>query len=225
MDARLQERRMLEVGLRQALARGEFRLAFQPLFNLAEGRICCLEALLRWYHPERGTIPPDDFIPVAEDTGLIVAIGEWVLREACRVAAGWPPDVRVAVNLSTVPVPQPQPLPPHRGSAGRLGPFAATPRDRGHRVPPARRRGSNAADAAPAARARRPHLDGRFRHRLFVLSYLRSFPFDQDQDRPIVRERPVRQGGQPRDRGRGHRPWPLARHVDHRRRGGNRRPA
>jgi len=102
MDATLQERRLLEVGLRHALARNELRLVFQPLFNLDEGRICCLEALLRWYHPERGTIPPNEFIPVAEDTGLIVAIGEWVLFEACRAAVAWPKEVSVAVNLSTV---------------------------------------------------------------------------------------------------------------------------
>ena len=101
MDATLQQRRALEFGLRQALAANEFRLVFQPLFNLKEGRICCLEALLRWYHPDRGTIPPSEFIPIAEDTGLIVSIGEWVLREACKAAVTWPDDVRVAVNLST----------------------------------------------------------------------------------------------------------------------------
>jgi len=102
MDAALQERRALEMGLRQALVRNEFRLVFQPLFNLKEGRICGLEALLRWYHPERGTIAPSDFIPIAEEVGLIVPIGEWVLREACRAAASWPDHVHIAVNLSTV---------------------------------------------------------------------------------------------------------------------------
>jgi diguanylate cyclase (GGDEF)-like protein len=102
MDADLQERRMIEGGLRKALVQNEFRLVFQPLFNLAEQRISCLEALLRWYHPERGTIAPADFMPIAEDSGLIVAMGEWVLREACRTAAAWPSDVNVAVNLSTV---------------------------------------------------------------------------------------------------------------------------
>ncbi len=102
MDAALQERRALEVGLRQAVANREFRLVYQPLFNLAEGRICCLEALLRWHRPERGIVPPSEFIPIAEDTGLIVTIGEWVLVEACRAAAAWPQDVRVAVNLSTI---------------------------------------------------------------------------------------------------------------------------
>jgi diguanylate cyclase (GGDEF)-like protein len=102
MDAALQQRRALELGLRHALTGGEFRLVFQPLFNLELGRVCCLEALLRWYSPDRGTIPPNEFIPIAEESGLIVPIGEWVLREACRAATAWPADVRVAVNLSTV---------------------------------------------------------------------------------------------------------------------------
>jgi diguanylate cyclase (GGDEF)-like protein len=102
MDAALQERRALELGLRQALALDQLRLVFQPLFNLRERRICALEALLRWDHPERGTIAPADFIPIAEDSGLIVAIGEWVLRRACAVAVTWPGDVHLAVNLSTV---------------------------------------------------------------------------------------------------------------------------
>jgi diguanylate cyclase (GGDEF)-like protein len=102
MDAALQERRSLELGLRQALARNEFRLVFQPLFNLKEGKVCGLEALLRWYHPERGTIPPAEFVPIAEEAGLIVPIGEWVLREACGAAVSWPPDIHVAVNLSAV---------------------------------------------------------------------------------------------------------------------------
>ena len=102
MDAVLQERRSMELGLRQALARNEFRLVFQPLLNLAEQRISALEALLRWDNPERGSIPPAEFIPIAEETGLIVSIGEWVLREACRAATRWPGTVRVAINLSTV---------------------------------------------------------------------------------------------------------------------------
>jgi diguanylate cyclase (GGDEF)-like protein len=100
MDEALQYRRALETGLKVALARGEFRLMFQPLLNLSDNRVCCLEALLRWDHPERGLIPPAEFIPIAEETGAINAIGEWVLREACKTAAGWPEPVRVAVNLS-----------------------------------------------------------------------------------------------------------------------------
>jgi diguanylate cyclase (GGDEF)-like protein len=102
MDEALQHRRMLEQGLKVALARGEFRLVYQPLMDLDQNRVCCLEALLRWDHPERGLISPMEFIPVAEETGVITAIGEWVLREACKAAAGWPEHVRIAVNLSPV---------------------------------------------------------------------------------------------------------------------------
>ncbi len=100
MDAAIQKRRSIEAGLRLALGREEFRLVFQPLVGLEENRITCFEALLRWDPPGRATVAPGDFIPIAEETGLIVPIGEWVLREACRTAAAWPDSVRVAVNLS-----------------------------------------------------------------------------------------------------------------------------
>jgi len=102
MDQAIQHRRQIEAGLRQALARKELRLVYQPLVGLKEDRVTCLEALLRWDHAEKGTISPAEFIPIAEETGLIVPIGEWVLREACRTAMTWPTDARVAVNLSTV---------------------------------------------------------------------------------------------------------------------------
>ncbi|HEY0855099.1 MAG TPA: EAL domain-containing protein [Devosia sp.] len=102
MDEKLQHRRMLEQGLKVALAQGEFRLVYQPLVSLDANRICCLEALLRWDHPQRGLIPPMEFIPIAEETGVIASIGAWVLHEACRAAAAWPDHVRVAVNLSPV---------------------------------------------------------------------------------------------------------------------------
>jgi diguanylate cyclase (GGDEF)-like protein len=101
MDAALQQRRSIEAGLRMALQRHELRLMYQPLLGLAEDRITCVEALLRWDHDDR-TISPVEFIPIAEETGLIVPIGEWVLREACRTAAGWPGEVRIAVNLSPI---------------------------------------------------------------------------------------------------------------------------
>ncbi|HEU4961363.1 MAG TPA: EAL domain-containing protein [Sphingomonas sp.] len=100
LDAAARARRQLELDLREALATGQFKLNFQPIYDLAADRIGGFEALLRWTHPVRGAIPPTDFIPVAEDTGLIVAIGEWVLHEACRQASAWPADVRVAVNVS-----------------------------------------------------------------------------------------------------------------------------
>ncbi|SFV37574.1 diguanylate cyclase (GGDEF) domain-containing protein [Devosia crocina] len=101
MDAELQQRRSIEAGLRLALSRNEFRLMYQPLLGLAENRVTCVEALLRWDFEGR-TISPAEFVPVAEDTGLISAIGQWVLNQACMTAASWPNGVRVAVNLSPV---------------------------------------------------------------------------------------------------------------------------
>jgi diguanylate cyclase (GGDEF)-like protein/PAS domain S-box-containing protein len=102
MDRQAQKRRDMEVDLRRAFANGEFELYYQPLVDIAADRISGFESLLRWRHPQRGMISPADFIPVAEDIGLIVALGEWVLREACTEAAKWPADIKVAVNLSPV---------------------------------------------------------------------------------------------------------------------------
>jgi len=102
MDARIQARRALEVDLRHALSAGEFSLAYQPQINLADNALTAMEALLRWNHAERGPVPPSEFIPLAEEMGLIVQLGEWVLREACNEAARWPDPIKVAVNLSPV---------------------------------------------------------------------------------------------------------------------------
>jgi diguanylate cyclase (GGDEF)-like protein len=100
MDATLRTRRELEHDLGLAVERGEFEVHYQPVLDLEASRISGFEALVRWSHPTRGMMYPDSFIDVAEDTGLIVPIGEWVLRQACRDAADWPQDVKVAVNLS-----------------------------------------------------------------------------------------------------------------------------
>ena len=100
MDARMQARRRLELDMRQALARREFQLHYQPQLNLQNNRITGCEALIRWKHPERGMVSPLDFIPLAEEIGLIVPIGEWVMRQACRDAASWPVPLSVAVNVS-----------------------------------------------------------------------------------------------------------------------------
>ena len=108
LNERAQHRRQLESDLRLALERGEFELHYQPLFDLEHNRICSFEALLRWHHPTRGLVSPVEFVPVAEDTGLIVPIGAWVIREAAQQAARWPEHVRVAVNVSAVQF--------HRGS-------------------------------------------------------------------------------------------------------------
>ena len=102
LNERAQQRRQLETDLRLAIDRGEFELHYQPLFDLEQNRICSFEALIRWNHPLRGLVSPADFIPVAEDTGLIVPIGAWVVREACAQAAHWPEHICVAVNVSPV---------------------------------------------------------------------------------------------------------------------------
>src|SRR3954447_19088175 len=99
-DARLQARRLLELDLRKALAAGELELHYQPLVDLRTGAVSALEALLRWRHPARGLVPPGEFVPLAEEVGLIVPVGEWVLARACADAAGWPGGGRGAVNLS-----------------------------------------------------------------------------------------------------------------------------
>jgi diguanylate cyclase (GGDEF)-like protein/PAS domain S-box-containing protein len=99
MDRQAQKRRDMELDLRRAFANGEFELHYQPLVDIAADRISGFESLLRWRHPEKGMISPADFIPVAEDIGLIVSLGEWVLREACAEAVKWPAEVKVAVNL------------------------------------------------------------------------------------------------------------------------------
>ncbi len=102
MDAKMQARRSLEIDLRRALALKEFDLAYQPQVSADGGGVTGFEALLRWKHPERGMVSPVDFIPLAEEIGLIGPIGEWVLRTACAEAARWPDNITLAVNLSPV---------------------------------------------------------------------------------------------------------------------------
>ncbi|MGF9758191.1 EAL domain-containing protein [Microvirga sp. 0TCS3.31] len=102
MDVQLQARRALEVDLRKAATNGEFELFYQPQININDNEISGYEALLRWHHPERGLVPPAEFIPVIEDTGLIVPLGEWILDQACKEAVRWPRNIHVAVNLSPV---------------------------------------------------------------------------------------------------------------------------
>ncbi len=102
MDARMQERRAIESDLRRALARNEFTLDFQPIVSVETGNVTSCEALIRWHQPQRGLVPPLEFIPIAEETGLICPIGKWVLERACAEAVSWPADVAVAVNISPV---------------------------------------------------------------------------------------------------------------------------
>src|SRR5262249_52180899 len=102
MDAQMQARHSMEHDLRNALPAGEFELHYQPVVNLASNEITGVEALIRWRHPQKGIVPPSAFIPVAEEIGFIVPLGEWVIRQACATAAKWPGNVRIAVNLSPI---------------------------------------------------------------------------------------------------------------------------
>jgi diguanylate cyclase (GGDEF)-like protein len=100
MDAALQKRRRLENDLRTAMRKNQLYLDYQPQFDLATGRLSGYEALVRWWHPTEGEIPPATFLPIAEETGLIAPLGEWILRTACAYATTWPSDTTLAVNLS-----------------------------------------------------------------------------------------------------------------------------
>jgi len=102
MSAELEARNTLEGDLREAIARCQFEVHYQPFFDVQTGRRRGVEALVRWRHPDKGLIPPDLFIPLAEATGLIIPLGEWVIRQACDDAVSWPADMKVAVNLSPV---------------------------------------------------------------------------------------------------------------------------
>jgi diguanylate cyclase (GGDEF)-like protein/PAS domain S-box-containing protein len=102
MDARMRLRHAIEQDLRDAIAEGAFLLHYQPVIDIASGEVCGLEALLRWPHKERGLIPPIEFISIAEESGLIIPLGEWVLRRAIADAARWPEHIRIAINLSPV---------------------------------------------------------------------------------------------------------------------------
>src|SRR5207244_1896248 len=102
MDLQMQTRRIMERDLRKALPAGEFELHYQPVVNLASGDISGFEALIRWNHPTKGMISPASFIPLAEEIGFIVPMGEWVIQQACATAAQWPDNLHIAANLSAI---------------------------------------------------------------------------------------------------------------------------
>ena len=117
----------LEKDLESAIGSGQMRLLYQPLINAADQSLVGFEALIRWHHPTRGIVPPNDFIPLAEDTGLITQLGDWVIDEACRAASNWPDNISVAVNVSArqlvtraLPATVSNALSKHRLQANRL---------------------------------------------------------------------------------------------------------
>ncbi len=218
MDARMQARRALELDLRKAIVNGEFELYYQPIVDVKTTQITSCEALIRWHHPERGMIAPAEFISIAEETGLIVPLGEWVIRQACAEAVRWPKHVTVAVNLSPAQFKSRNLLPTIIGAlatsglpAGRLElEITELVLSGGQRR---RLRGS-----APAARSRDQDRDGRFRHRLFLARLPAPIPVRQDQDRPVLHPRPAEEGRQHRHHPRGRRLVQQHGHHDDRRR-------
>ena len=189
MDVRAQARRLLELDLRKAIGGGEFELFYQPIVNLAENRISGFEALLRWNHPVRGRVSPAEFIPLAEETGLIVAIGEWVVRQACIEARTWPSGLRVAVNVSPVQF-RNQTLVSTVVSA--LGTSGLHPDQLELEITEAVLMNNNEATLAALHQLRslgvRISMDD-FGTGYSSLSYLRSFPFDKIKiDQSFVRD-------------------------------------
>ena len=104
MTRKLVRRKEIERELRSAIQRDELSVYFQPVVNLKTGRICCFEALVRWFHPEQGELLPAEFVPIAEETGVIITLGNWIAKQAARACANWPEDVSVAVNLSPLQI-------------------------------------------------------------------------------------------------------------------------
>lgn len=189
MSRRMLARRAIERDLRQALARNEIGLQFQPIVNLATGKTVCFEALARWITPERGIVPPEEFIRIAEEIGIIIELGNWLLRRACREATRWPDDIKVAVNLSPLQISRHNFVHQVEAALAESG------------LPPERLEleitESVPLVANPAVRRALRALKGRgisialddFGTGYSSLSYLRSFPFDRLKiDHSFVRE-------------------------------------
>ena len=195
MDEQVQARRTLEADLRQALAGGEFEVFYQPTLHLEGQRVSGFEALLRWHHPRRGLVPPTEFVPLAEELGLMVPISAWVMGQACADAATWPEAVKVAVNLSPMQFSNP-------------GLTAAVQRALEGSSLPAHRLELEITESALLQDSKtvlatlhelrdlgiRTALDD-FGTGYSSLSYLRSFPFDKLKiDQSFVREMTYRPG-------------------------------
>ena len=204
LGASILAHRTLEQDLRRAVVSGDFDLHYQPMFSFASDAITGFEALLRWTHPQRGPIPPLEFLPLAEELGLIETIGAWVLERACAEAASWPPGFRVAVNLSPLQVQSGGLAAVVFGRPRPLGPRPAPPRTRDHGIGPAGRQRNVPVDPQPAARRRHQPVARRFRYRLFLAQLSPPPSLRPDQDRPQLRPRHGREPRLPRDRaGRG----------------------
>jgi diguanylate cyclase (GGDEF)-like protein len=196
MGRLVEARRTLETELRSALAQGEFELFYQPFHNVQSGQICAFEALLRWRHPLRGLIQPDRFIPVLEATGLIVPVGEWILREACAQAAAWPEHISVSVNLSPIQFRKTTPVRAVVDALAASGLAASRLElEITETVLLRNSEGTLAALHLLREMGTRISLDD-FGTGYSSLSYLRSFPFDKIKiDRSFIHDLTDKQGG------------------------------
>lgn len=189
MGVEVRTRRAHQIDLRNALSNDEFELYYQPIVDIQTRQTASIEALIRWHHPQRGMIPPADFIPLAEESGLINQIGEWVLRKACSDALHWPPHIKVSVNLSAVQF----------RKIGPIDSFCQTLRESG--LPPERLEleitesvllQGNAENVETLHRLRLMGISivlDDFGTGYSSLSYLRMFPFDKIKiDRSFVHE-------------------------------------
>ncbi|HWU48800.1 MAG TPA: EAL domain-containing protein [Asticcacaulis sp.] len=191
MDVQLQDRVQLEKDLRLGLKLGQFTLDYQPLLDLGTGQVVAFEALLRWEHPTRGRVAPGDFIPLAEDCGLIGPLGEWVLNAACQAAAQWPQPWRIAVNISPLQFRQNDLINQVRRAlaASGLGPRRLELEITESVIFESETRNIEVLQALRAMGARIAMDD--FGTGYSSLSYLRSFVFDKIKiDRAFVRDLP-----------------------------------
>ena len=218
MEADARDRRELEEDMRRALLRDEFELHYQTVIDVGRRECCGAEALVRWRHPERGLLFPDQFIGLAEESGLIMPLGGWILRRACSDAAAWPSHLKIAVNLSPVQLKQANLMEVLKSALKETG---LDPRRLELEITETvliEKSEENLAAPARDQESRRLDHPRRLRHRLFVDALSADVPVRQDQDRQVVHpehDHAFRQRG---DRVRDHRPRARSRHRDHRRR-------
>ena len=193
LNIKARERLLLHEELRNAIARNEFVLFYQPQLDLQTGKIFAVEALIRWRHPKLGLVSPDKFIPMAEQTGLIVPIGDWVLREACRQNKAWQdaglPRMNVCVNVSARQFNDKTLIAKVVDALQRERIGGQISRTRGDRKPHHARCGGCDRHDEGATRARRAVLDRRFWNRLFQPERVEHVPGGSVEDRQIVHHR------------------------------------